>query len=65
MEAFYWVTIMVSQALGTALGDWTAGSAGFGHGGVIVVFSALLGVVVVLDYRTKLSRTLLFWLAFV
>lgn len=65
VEMFYWVTIMVSQTLGTALGDWTADSAGLGYGGGAVVFSALLAGVVMAYYRTKLSRTLLFWLAFV
>jgi uncharacterized membrane-anchored protein len=65
VEMFYWVTIMFSQTLGTALGDWTADSAGLGYGGGAVVFSALLAGVVIAYYRTKLSRTLLFWFAFV
>jgi uncharacterized membrane-anchored protein len=65
VELFYWVTIMFSQTLGTALGDWTADSAGLGYRGGAIVFSALLACVVVAYYRTKLSRTLLFWLAFV
>ncbi|MEO6032295.1 MAG: hypothetical protein ABIP61_10400 [Burkholderiaceae bacterium] len=65
VEVFYWVTIMFSQTLGTALGDWTADSAGLGYGGGAIVFSVLLACVVVAYYRTKLSRTLLFWLAFV
>src|SRR3989441_4208378 len=38
-EMFYWVTIMFSQTLGTALGDWTADSAGLGYGGSAIVFS--------------------------
>ena len=41
-EMFYWVTIMFSQTLGTALGDWTAGTAGLGYEGGAMVFSALL-----------------------
>ncbi len=65
VELFYWVTIMFSQTLGTALGDWTADSAGLGYRGGAIVFSALLACVIVAYYRTKLSRTLLFWLAFV
>lgn len=65
VEMFYWVTIMFSQTLGTALGDWTADSAGLGYRGGAIVFSALLAAVVVAYYKTKLSRTLLFWLAFV
>ena len=64
-EMFYWVTIMFSQTLGTALGDWTAGTAGLGYGGGAMVFSALLGLVVAAYWWTKISRTLLFWVAFI
>ena len=64
-EMFYWVTIMLSQTLGTALGDWTADTAGMGYGGAAIVFSAMLLVVVVLYYATSLSRTALFWMAFI
>ena len=64
-EMFYWITIMFSQTLGTAVGDWVADSAGFGYVGGMVVFVTLLAVVVVLYYRTKLSRTALFWAAFI
>lgn len=64
-EMFYWVTIMFSQTLGTALGDWTADTAGLGYGGAAMVFSALLALVVVAYYWTNASRTLLFWTAFI
>jgi len=64
-EMFYWVTIMFSQTLGTALGDWTADSAGMGYGGSAILFCALLAVVAILYYRTKISRTILFWSAFI
>ncbi|HWH77842.1 MAG TPA: hypothetical protein VNT76_10745, partial [Candidatus Binatus sp.] len=64
-EMYYWVTIMFSQTLGTALGDWTADSAGLGYIGGAMVFSALLALVVAAYYWTALSRTLLFWAAFV
>jgi uncharacterized membrane-anchored protein len=64
-EAFYWVTIMLSQTLGTALGDWTADTAGLGYTGAAIVFAALLAVVAVAYHRTSLSRTLLFWAAFI
>ena len=64
-EMFYWVTIMFSQTLGTALGDWTADTAGLGYGGGALVFSALLALVVAAYYWTTLSRTLLFWVAFI
>lgn len=64
-EMFYWVTIMFSQTLGTALGDWTADTAGLGYAGAAVVFSTLLAFVVAAYYWTNVSRTLLFWAAFI
>ena len=64
-ELFYWVTIMFSQTLGTALGDWTAGTAGLGYSGGAVVFGTLLAGVAVAYYRTAISRTALFWAAFI
>jgi uncharacterized membrane-anchored protein len=64
-EAFYWITIMFSQTLGTALGDWTADSAGLGYTGAMMIFGGLLLAVAVAYFWTRLSRTALFWLAFV
>ncbi len=64
-EMFYWITIMFSQTLGTALGDWTADTAGLGYGGGAIVFGALLAVIALAYFRTKISHTLLFWAAFI
>lgn len=64
-EVFYWVTIMFSQTLGTALGDWTADTAGLGYGGGAIVFSGLLALIVAAYYWSTISRTLLFWSAFI
>jgi uncharacterized membrane-anchored protein len=64
-EAFYWVTIMFSQTLGTALGDWMADDAGFGYRGSAIVFTAVLVIVALLHFKTKISRPVLFWCAFV
>lgn len=64
-ETFYWVTIMFSQTLGTALGDWTADSAGLGYTGGALVFAALLAGVAAAYRWTGVSRTVLFWCAFV
>lgn len=64
-EAFYWVTIMFSQTLGTALGDWTADTAGLGYSGGAFVFSAMLAIVAAMYFFTKISRTVLFWAAFI
>lgn len=64
-EMFYWVTIMFSQTLGTALGDWTADSAGLGYTGSAMIFGGLLAVLAGLYFWTKISRTILFWAAFI
>ena len=71
-EAFYWITIMFSQTLGTALGDFVAdgrteipAGLGLGYGGSALIFGALLAIVAVLYYRTKISHAVLFWAAFI
>jgi uncharacterized membrane-anchored protein len=69
-EMFYWLTIMFSQTLGTALGDWFAGDAdeggiGIGYLTAAGIFVAALLIVVLLKYFTSISRTMLFWIAFV
>ena len=64
-ELFYWITIMFSQTLGTALGDWTADTQGIGYLGSAAIFTALLVLVAVAYFRTQLSHTILFWIAFV
>jgi uncharacterized membrane-anchored protein len=64
-EMFYWITIMFSQTLGTALGDWTADTAGLGYVGGALVFAALLGVVMAAYFWTGISTTRLFWAAFI
>ncbi|MFT3812657.1 MAG: hypothetical protein QM740_04675 [Acidovorax sp.] len=64
-EAFYWVTIMFSQTLGTALGDWMADTAGLGYSVAALVFCALLTLIVLAYYESRISRTALFWAAFI
>jgi uncharacterized membrane-anchored protein len=64
-EMFYWMTIMFSQTLGTALGDWTADNAGMGYGGSAILFASLLALIAAGYYWTKISHTLLFWAAFI
>ena len=64
-EAFYWLTIMFSQTLGTALGDWTADTAGMGYVGAMALFGGLLMLLAGAYRFTRLSHTALFWLAFV
>ena len=65
VEMFYWTTIMFSQTLGTALGDFLADTGGLGYAGGALVFGAALAVVAGLYFYTSVSRTLLFWAAFI
>lgn len=65
VELFYWVTITLSQTLGTALGDWLADTPGVGYLAAAGVFGALLAMVAALYYRTQISRAALFWAAFI
>jgi uncharacterized membrane-anchored protein len=64
-EIFYWITILFSQTLGTALGDWMADSTGLGYAGGALVFAAGLAITVAAFLCTNVSRTVLFWIAFV
>jgi len=75
VETFYWTTITFSQTLGTALGDWmaaspsdpaaTTGSLDLGYLGGATVFAVALAICAALYYWTKVSRTTLFWIAFI
>lgn len=64
-EVFYWLTITLSQTLGTALGDWTADTGGLGYVGAAVVFGLALAVVAGLYFGTRVNRVVLFWAAFI
>jgi len=65
VETFYWVAILFSQTLGTALGDWMADTNGLGYGDGALVFGAGLVLIAAAYFFTGLSRTLLFWAAFI
>jgi uncharacterized membrane-anchored protein len=63
-EIFYWMTILFSNTLGTALGDFLA-DAGLGYEGAALVFAAALALITAAYYFTDVSHTLLFWCAFI
>ena len=65
IETFYWVSILFSQTLGTALGDWMADTNGLGYQGGALVFTAGLAVIAAAYFWSNISRTLLFWAAFI
>ena len=64
-EIFYWVTIMFSQTLGTALGDWTADTAGLGYTGGVYIFGGLLLIILAAHLWSKIPKVILFWMAFI
>jgi len=64
-ESFYWATIMFSQTLGTALGDWMADNTGLGYNGSALLIAAILAIIAALYFSTKINRTFLFWAAFI
>ncbi len=64
-EMFYWVAILFSNTLGTALGDYLADDSGLGFGGGALLIGSLIAGIAVLHYRTRISTVLLFWIAFV
>jgi uncharacterized membrane-anchored protein len=65
VEAFYWTTILFSQTLGTALGDWMADTNGLGFGHASLVFGAALLALAAAYFFTSVSRVFLFWAAFI
>lgn len=64
-EVYYWVAILVSNTLGTALGDFLADDSGLGFAGGAFLIGGLLALVVLAKYTTRISTVFLFWVAFV
>jgi len=65
VELLYWTTILFSNTLGTALGDFLADNSGLGFGGGALLISSLIGLVVIAHFYSRISKVLLFWVAFV
>jgi uncharacterized membrane-anchored protein len=64
-ELFYWLTILVSNTLGTALGDFTSTTAGLGFGRGALLFAGLILLVAAAHFFTRLPKSVLFWAAYV
>lgn len=64
-EIFYWMAILVSNTLGTALGDFLAHNSGLGFSGGAILIGSVIALIVLLKYTTKISSVILFWLAFI
>jgi uncharacterized membrane-anchored protein len=65
VEVLYWITILVSNTLGTALGDYLVDSSGLGFAGGALLIGGLLAILILAHYCTRISRVFLFWAAFV
>jgi uncharacterized membrane-anchored protein len=64
-EAFYWLAILFTFALGTAAGDLVAEGLSLGYLVSALMFAALIGVVTVAHYFFKLNAVLAFWIAYI
>ncbi|CAN5420316.1 hypothetical protein BH20ACI1_BH20ACI1_03250 [soil metagenome] len=65
VESLYWTAILFSNTLGTALGDFLADDSGLGFGGGAALITGLLLLVILAHFYTKISKVILFWIAFV
>ncbi len=65
VELLYWIAILFSNTLGTALGDFLADTSGLGFAGGALLISSLLALILGAHYFTKISQVFLFWVAFV
>ena len=64
-EAFYWLAILFTFALGTAAGDLVAEGLSLGFWLSAVMFGALIALVALAHYRFGLNAVLAFWIAYI
>lgn len=64
-EALFWAAILVSNTLGTSVGDFLSDSSGLGYAGGALLVTAVLAVLLSLKYVPAVPNVVLFWLAFV
>lgn len=65
VEIFYWVAILFSNSLGTAFGDYLTDNMGLSYLVGAAITAAIIIIVVVLHYFTKINEVILFWIAFI
>ncbi|MGI8501195.1 MAG: COG4705 family protein [Hassallia sp.] len=65
VELLYWIAILFSNTLGTALGDFLADTSGLGFAGGAFLIASLLALVLAAHYFSQISGVMLFWIAFV
>lgn len=64
-EFFYWIAFLFANTLGTAAGDFLADNMGLGFRYSAILLSLVLVIIALLHFYTKISKVLLFWVAFV
>ncbi|MGY4098709.1 COG4705 family protein [Nocardia sp. R16R-3T] len=64
-EILYWTAILLSNTLGTSLGDYLSDSSGLGYWGSATLIAAIMAAILTAHYLTRISGVLLFWLAFI
>ena len=64
-ELFYWLAILFSNTLGTALGDFLADDSGLGFLGGATLIGGLIAIITLVSFTTRLNRVMLFWIAFI
>ncbi len=64
-EIFYWIAILFSNSLGTAFGDFLSDNIGLSYLQGAMVTGAIILVVILLHYSSKINHILLFWIAFI
>ena len=65
VELLYWIAILFSNTLGTALGDYLADDSGLGFAAIAAIIAGSLALILAANYFTRISKVFLFWIAFV
>jgi uncharacterized membrane-anchored protein len=64
-EAFYWLAVLFTFALGTSAGDLVSEQAGLGYFVSILVFGGAIALIALAHYRFRMGPVLAFWLAYI
>ncbi|TIC79286.1 hypothetical protein [Nocardioides sp. GY 10127] len=64
-ELLFWTAILISNTLGTSMGDFLSDSSGLGYAGGALLIASLLAVIAALKFVPRVSNVALFWAAFV
>ena len=64
-EAFYWLAILFTFALGTAAGDLVSEGLSLGYLTSLVIFAVVIGLVAFAYYGFKVNAVLAFWIAYI